>query len=360
MSASRLRPGRSAGESAARGLLAAAATALGWLTVTRTAAHMMRGQASEQAHALAPTDGRITALAALHLASAETKPADRVRADRLARAALRQDPTAVPAVIALGLNAQLKGDVQGARRLFAYSDRLSRRELQTQMWAIEDSVARRDLCAALHHYDVALRTWRSASDLLFPILAAAISEGPVRREVLRVLSGNSAWEASFVNVRPGLDPRRSRDPRFVFDRIIPTPFGWVPINEGGISTSLQRTGATGFFDFAAPATVGGPLLRQMQVLPPGDYRISGHSRRIGEVGSSRPYWMLSCGDGRELGRVDVPNVQRPNGAFSGRFTVPNGCATQTLMLVARPVDTPAGLSGQIDQVRLIPLHGSER
>lgn len=84
--------------------------------------------------------------------------ARRREADRLARLALRQDPTAVAALATLGLNAQIRGDTNSARRYFAYSDKLSRRSLTTRLWAIEDAVARDDIPAALRNYDVALRT----------------------------------------------------------------------------------------------------------------------------------------------------------------------------------------------------------
>ncbi len=389
-----------------RGLIAASAAGLGWISVSGTAAYMMRSGASERAHALAPGDGRVTALAAERLSGAEASRADRARGTALARTALRQDATAVPAAIILGLDAQTRGDLRGARRLFAFADRLSRRELQTQLWAIEDGVARGDVPAVLRNYDVALRTSRNAPDLLFPILAGAISEGTIRRELLRVLAGDPAWGPSFINyasanadpraavslfqamarrgmpvtdeprarlvaalirrglapqawayyaaTRPGVDPRRSRDPAFTGEAEIPTPFDWVPVDEGGVSASLQREGDGGVFDFAAPTTVGGPLLRQTQMLPPGDYRLAGRSTDIEQAQDALPYWLLACGDGSELGRFDVPNSVQAGGRFAGRFTVPTGCPTQVLMLVARPVDKPGGLTGRIVQAQLAP------
>ena len=134
----------------------------------------------------------------------------------------------------------------------------------------------------------------------------------------------------------------------MFER--PSQLDWAPINDGGLTTSIQ----SGVFDFAAPASVGGPMLRQLQMLPPGSYRLTGHSIGIEQADGARPYWVLTCQSGRELGRVEVPNSSVSNGNFTGVFSVPADCPMQILMLMARPSDAVAGLSGQFDQVALVP------
>ncbi|MDT9096849.1 hypothetical protein RSW32_26335, partial [Escherichia coli] len=77
-------------------------------------------------------------------------------------------------------NAQLHGDVGAARRLFAYGQRLSRRDNSTQLWAIEDAVARNDIPDVLRHYDVALRTSPNLADILYPVLASASADPAIR------------------------------------------------------------------------------------------------------------------------------------------------------------------------------------
>jgi hypothetical protein len=388
-------------------LLAAVAATLGYVSVSRTLAYPLRASDPERARALSPGDGRITALAAQTLAIADATPADRIRADRLARTALQQDPTAVSAVSTLGIDAQLRGDTAGARRLFAYAETLSRRDIATQLWAVEDAVGRGDVNGALRHYDIALRTSSTAPDLLFPVLASAIADPAIRVALTRTLAARPSWGDAFLtyvaakgpdpratarlltglrraglavsdgasaeivnllissnflddawsyhaSVHPGIDRRRSRDPRFMAEVAAPSPFDWVPLNDGGITTSIQRGDRGGIFDFAVPASVGGPLLRQVQVLPAGDYRLEGHGSGIEQPEGSAPYWVLSCGDGRELGRVVMPNSSQAGGRFAGRFVVPTGCPIQTLTLVARPSDMVSGVSGEIDQVRLFP------
>lgn len=399
---------RSTTEWAVRALLAGAAAGIGWISAVHSSGYALRTADPARAHALAPTDGRVTAQLAQRLSGAEASPADRARADRLARRALRQDATAVAAVSTLGINAQIRGDTAGARRLFGYAGHLSRRDLQSQLWAVEDAVARGDVPGALRHYDLALRTSRRAADLLFPILASALAEPSVRRALVGALAAEPPWAASFVTyaagngpdprataslllalrragvpvpeeagaaligtltagkfyeqawayyalTRSGVDRRRSRDPRFTADPAFPSPFDWTPIDEGGVSVTIQTGDRGGLVDFSAPASVGGTLLRQLQLLPPGDYRLAGRSVGVTEPAETSPFWALTCADGRELGRIAVPNSTRANGVFAGRFTVPTGCPVQTLALVARPSDAVGGLSGRIDRAYLVPV-----
>lgn len=381
--------------------------AIGCFAVTQSLAYAMRGKNPALAHALAPYDGRTTAALAEQLFLQARDAGARERAALLAARALRQDPTAVAAVGTLGFQAQVKGDAAGARRLFAYAETLSRRDLQTQLWAIEDAVGRGNVAEALRHYDIALRTSKKASDVLYPVLAAAIAEPAIRTNLVATLARQPAWGPSFVDfaagkgadpmsiadlfvalrragvgvsdeataqaingligagrvdaawryyalVRPGADRRQSRDPRFTAELTTPSVFDWTPINDGNVSTSIQRGPTGGIFDFAVPASGGGILLQQVQLLPPGLYRLEGHSSGVEQPKDSLPYWVLTCRGGQEAGRVVVSNSAQSSGKFAGQFRITPSCPLQTLFLVARPSDMVSGLSGQIDRVRLVP------
>lgn len=385
--------------------LALAIAIIGYISVVQSWAFTIRKRDPLHAHRLSPSEGRITALAAQQLAGADATPATRTRADALARRALLQDPTAVLAAATLGLDTQLRGDVSGARRLFAYANYLSRREFQVQVWGIEDAVMRGDIPGALHQYDIALRVSRSAPDLLYPVLSDALAEPAVQAGLVRLLAKNPPWGYSFVNfasanaapapairffkglarasvtvtdeprariidrllaqqkpqeawdyyvgTRRAIDPRVSRDPTFSNDAAIPTAFDWINVNNDiGIATTLQP----GVFDFSAPASVGGVLLRQMLLLPPGTYRMVGRSSGIDQAADSQPYWRLRCGDDDQgAGRVAVPNSAQNKGLFSGVFVVHAGCPVQALELVAQPSEAVGGLSGQITRAQLTPL-----
>jgi len=111
----------------------------------------------------------------------------------------------------------------------------------------------------------------------------------------------------------------------------------------------------GAFNFIIPASVGGTLLQQVQLLLPGTYRIVGRSRGINDEESARPSWTLRCStDSRDFGRVILPNSGQAKGGFVGTFSVPVGCSMQTLALIARPSAAVSGQIGSIEQVALEP------
>ncbi|OWK27843.1 tetratricopeptide repeat protein [Sphingomonas dokdonensis] len=400
-------------EWAIRGLLALMVLVAGYLGVCQTLAASLRASHPERAHRLAPYDGRASALLGRKLLSTATTPSERLKARRMAQAALRQDPTSVAAAATLGLVAQVNGDSAAARTIFAYAERLSRRDIQTQLWAIEDAVSRDDVAGALRHYDIALRTTRRATDLLYPVLGTAISDPVVRTALVRTLARKPAWQDSFISyvsvngpipratallfqmlhqrghqlsdeataavttklirdgafedawryyasVRQGADRRSSRDPAFRAMFAEATPFDWMPINDNGVSASMQRGERGGVFEFAAPSSVGGTVLRQQQLLPSGSYSLAGHSSDIDQPENSRPYWALSCSDGRELGRVTLPPSSQKRGAFSGILAVPRDCPVQMLELIVRPSDAVSGVSGRIERVELRPVARSSK
>jgi hypothetical protein len=395
-------------EWATRFVVAVAAGWLGYLATTYSVAASLPNSEAERAHRLVPGDSRIAAALSEQLSGAEATAADRARADRIAQAALLRDPAAVEAVATLGINALARGDQASARRLFSYSQYLSRRDLRTQLWAIEDAVARGDITDVLKHYDIALRTKRDTPELLFPILASAISDPAIRSGLVKTLAARPIWTDDFVDyvsahdidspstaalfqglrrarvsisegasanlvnglisdghfeaawsyyasIRRNVDRHATRDPEFAARLDIPAPFDWMPASVSGISTSIQQGTKGGVFDFAAPPSVGGLLLQQLQMLPPGDYVLEGHSIGIAQPNESLPYWTLSCREGSEFGRVIVPASAEKGGWFAGRMIVPANCPVQVLALVARPSTEIAGLAGQIDRVALRPI-----
>ena len=390
-----------------RGGFALLTAVLGYVGASHSMALVTQKTNPALAHQQAPGNGVIAAeLSEKRFIDDQAKTAQPAIA-QLARQALQQDPTAVKAAATLGFQAQARGDVPQARRLFAYADRLSRRHILTRLWAIEDAAARNDVSAVLRQYDIALRTSKKTPDILFPTLANAISDPAVRNGAVATLARKPIWAPAFVGyvaasgndpkavadllvrisragvpvtaeataviinrligsgsiataweyyatMRPGAARGRSRDPQFTANLDHPSLFDWVTVNEGGVSASIQRGTKGGVFDFAVPSGIGGMLLQQLQLLPPGTYRLTGHSSGIEQPDSALPYWVLSCPGRRELGRVIVSASSRNNGAFTGQFVVPSDCSPQTLALFARPSYQISGVSGQIDQVQLAP------
>lgn len=394
---------RSTTEWIVRGTLALVATALGYVSVASTVGYANRASASESAYRLASWDGRVTAALASHLSGIDGNAVDLPLAGQLAHRALRQDPTAVGAVIALGLVNEQSKHGAAAARLFEYSNTLSRRDLPTQLWKIETAVSRGDIAGALHHYDIALRTSRHAPELLFPVLVSAIADPAIRIALVRTFRAQPAWGPLFIEyaasnstdphvtsllfqdfqrsgiriasmaqtvlidtlagrgafddawlyyraVRPNSDRRRSRDPRFNAELPVPTLFDWRIADDNAINGSIQRGNDGGLVDFSAPPGVGGKVVQQLQLLPAGRYRLSGRAANLVALGSDSPYWVMTCQDGRELGRIDVPGT----GDFAGVFEVPATCPAQTLLLVLRPSDAMGGTTGQIERLEVAP------
>jgi hypothetical protein len=392
-----------------RVILAAVVGALGYFAAAQSLAEALPDSQIELAHQLAPHNARITAKLSRVRMLSDPKLINRAEEERLAVAALRADPTAIPAVTTLGFVKQVRGDIAGARRLFAYSDRLSRRDLITRLWLIEDAVARDNAAEALHHYDVALRTNKAAPDILFPVLATASNDPVIAAALVKTLSARPAWavpflwfasghsgdpgatarlfadlhrakvpvsqeaQASLINaliddrdlqgawsyyalVRKGADRRRLRDPEFAAMLETPSRLDWVPANnDTGLSATIQPGARGGILDFSVPPSMGGEMVQQMQLLPPGEYIMDGHSLEVDQGPGALPYWLLKCAaDGRELGRVIVSNSAENGGRFAGRFTVPADCTAQYLVLVARASDGMTGVTGQIDSVQLRP------
>lgn len=394
---------RSPREWGVRALLAVGAAWLGYGATSHSLANALRSTAPDRAHQLAPGDARLAAAFSSHLSGAEATAQDRARADALGRAALRRDAVAVPALSSLGLNAQIRGDTAAARRAFGYAQKLTRRDLQTQLWGIEDAVARGDIPGALTQYDLALRTSREAPEILFPVLAGAIVEPFVRQELVRTLAKRPSWGGDFViyaaavspdpqatvallngmrragiavpasasarvvdalltrgdadaawryyaSLHPGVARNASRNPRFITHRDAPAQFDWIPADDPNLTTTLEASDGGGRLDFATSPGAGGPVLRQIQVLPPGDYVIEGMAS-LEQADAPPPYWVLSCASGPELGRVEVT---RAGGRFAGTVRVPPACPIQALALVVRPSEQMGGVAGQVTQIRLRP------
>lgn len=388
-------------------VLAGAVGWIGYLSIMQSVALVLPDSQIREAYALAPNNGRIAGRLSQTLYRPDASEADRARAVAIARDALRHDPTAVEAVATLAADAFTRGDQTEGERLLAYSQKLARRDLRTQLMAIELAVAQGDIPGALRHYDIALRTKKNAPELLFPVLTSALPDPAIRTELVKTLGGQPNWGARFINhaarsevdpaasaaffralqarrvpvpdaagvavinrllaaqlfddawayyaaAHPGSDRRQSRDPAFTNMVEARTVLDWTAVNGVGVSTAILPEAQNGLFDFTVSMGNGGSLLQQLQMLPAGDYILEGHSIGIEQPARSRPYWIVRCQTGGEIGRVELPNSSQAGGRFQGAIRVPADCPVQMLALVARSTDDIGGVSGQIDRIAIRP------
>ncbi|WP_230782337.1 hypothetical protein [Sphingomonas sp. Leaf37] len=396
------RPRKALGLRIGGGILAAI---LSYAGVTFSLAQYLVTRDASTAHTFAPYDGQITAGLAGSLMKADMTASERVRPRRLALLALKQDPTALGAATVLGVIAQFDGDIKTARRWFSYSEKLSRRDVVTQMWAIEDAVQRGDVQEAVNHYDIMLRVKPGMAAMLFPILGKSSSEPAIRTALVKKLRQRPRWGENFINFmsvggidpsitvllfrelalnhipvpqvtqartidalasagqfdrawdyyalnHPGVARQRVRDGNFDNVTNSPSLFDWSLINDGKINTSIQEDSGRNVFGYTASGSIESVMLRQSEMLPAGRYVFKSRGK-YSNSGTANVYWSVACLDGKQIARIE--GQQESAGfVFSDAFDVPKDCPIQVLSLVARPTDRITGFSGQIQEVELAP------
>lgn len=380
------------------------------LVVQTGLANVTRYRASEDVLRWAPGDARALAGASEVVLTADAGPQERARAADYARAAIRRDPTLGTPFRVLGFIADANGDRAAARALITHAELLSRRDLPTQLWLIDDAVARSDMKGALTHFDTALRTSLLAPTVLFPVLGKALSEPEIVDALAGTLAARPSWRDRFLadaidkspelaglvrlsdqlrmrrtpldaaqqrqllnrltearafglvaRMRPSAVPGAALgqaviDPGFDADTGI-FPFAWTLTEQDGLSARREGAteGATALrLAFRADIGRGGELARQLLVLKPGRYRLQWLGGHDAPDALGAPVWSVSCADGppRSLLSGDMA-VGAGTQRGSGEFTVPaSGCQGQWLGLAARASTKPGGLNGWVDRVEI--------
>lgn len=365
-----------------------------------TVAGLVGKAAPHRALQLWPFDGRINSAAATATVRTGEALNSRGPLSHFARKALAQDPTTASAAGVIGLQKELRGDHKGALQAFTYAARLSARELETHLWAINNAAQRGDLATVFSHYDMALRTSRQAPELLFPVLANALSDKLVR-EHLSFVASDAPWRRDFLvyaaqrgpqidatmtffaegpqkglpveadvkdalvtsafnrgmhlqawnyflQQRSPLRPNRSTDPSFSAAGAANTPFDWRIPETALADARFERTRDGSSFAYQIAADFSGPILQQVTALAPGRYRIekvpSQPQRKT--VGVT---WAVTCLiSSRPVARI-------PDAENDTSFTVPAGCPFQMLMLEAGPVRPHANTEGAYKRVEVVPI-----
>jgi tetratricopeptide (TPR) repeat protein len=137
--------------------------------------------------------------AAVALLQQGQQASDLDRVSVMADRALRRDPLNVVAARALGAVAAFREQQDTARRWLEYAQWLSRRDLPTQLWLIEDAVAQGNIDLALRHYNIALNTNRSSESVLFPILIAASADSQVAKPLASLVQKRPLWWERFID-----------------------------------------------------------------------------------------------------------------------------------------------------------------
>jgi hypothetical protein len=358
-------------------------------------------------------------LAPVHALDAELRTApDRIGDSRVAEVALeslRGQALSTAPYRLLALHYLARQDTRRASAFAAFSERLSRRDLTTQLFLIEEAVRADDTRAARRHYDIALRTSDGAKTILFPVLSGAIANAPIRRAVVPYIRGRAPWARFFVHFAvqdgdqgparaaalliaagagrqadliqeegtalfdrlvehnqfalaervflqvPGNSPQALRTAGFTQSSTV-GPFGplaWKTTNTGSVSAAFEGGGERRAVRLFASSGERGIFLRRVLKLPPGRYRFT-ESRTL-EAGSppARVQWEMKCGVGRNF----APFWQGPANALAYRVanapgpTVPANCPYQVLELHFYAGDGQQGIELRINGFDLAPAAG---
>lgn len=392
--------------------LAGIATILALFFLSASLATVLAGKYPALARQLAPWNGHIAGHYTLQSFTISPDIAPDSRVALLAKQALRDDATAVDAMIVLAFQAQLRGEQSRSDAIFSSAARLSRRELRTHIWTIEKAVQRGDIGGALQAYDLALRTSRQASNLLYPNLATAIAEPKVRSALIRRVRQGAPWLPGFFQyvsesgpnarataqlfneataagvpvaepVRARLvdalvaqgfpaegwghyqsyqahaEPGQSRDPGFEDAPEHASVFDWKLADGDGIYAEILPGQDGNLVDVTSVQGAGGVAMAQLQVLPPGRYLLHGSTAGGAEPRQAQPFWSLTCLDGPVLGKVEIASSDERPMAFQGQVVVPQNCKTQRLELFIPPSNLTGGLSLQVMHAQLSPVESAE-
>jgi hypothetical protein len=298
-----------------------------------------------------------------------------------------------------------------AEALFYFSNSLSRRDVATQLWLIEDSVRRNDIPGALSHYDAALRSSPSSQQLLIPVLVNATSERGIVPPLATILRTRPPWRATYLDAliagapspdnlvqllmmigRPTSPEEEQLMARSInrlaeqnafgpalrlyrrlagdapagqllrnggFDRpnVYP-PLDWQLGDSGDISAEprpAQRAGERQSLYVRAATDARGQAARQLMLLSPGSYALSATSGRTGAPGPEGLSWQITCATAPNSQLLDQqatpagPTAQ----TVRGEFRVPaSGCPAQWVSLQIVAGDQPGGTEAWVASVRI--------
>lgn len=389
-------------------LVALGAALLAWLIVAVGAANVFQARNPSLAMRFAPFDGSTMAAVAdqgLVAASLDRRVAADV--ELLARAALARDPTLVTAWRSLGATYDIRGQRGQATRLFRFAERLSRRDIPTQLWLIEERVQANDIAGALRHYDIALRISSRTGPLLLPIMAAATSEDAIVPPLIAMLRTNPPWRNDFlyalarrapspdnlVRIVEGGAPRgglpvatmsfmidqlvarQSFDQAWrIYRRIRPMagserllrngnfegpeyPYAFEWRFEGGPNLSAEpaalEAGRVALAIRAEGGESGAAVVRQLLRLPAGRYRLTARSGPLPDTEPARLGWRMICANNPSQTLVAVGSDDGAYNPDQALFEVPAAaCPAQWLELRIRTEGEVEHAGAWIDDISL--------
>ena len=373
---------------------------LAWQIIANTVA--LNTATSSPETAVAWSSNEATALDELAHRELRQSDGDLNAARGFAERALRANPLDARALAALGQIAERQGDQARAGELMRLAGARTWRDLPTQAWLLKYEIQNGNFAEALVHVDAILRTSPRFIEQVTPVLAAftleqrpfdalnslLASDPPWRGQALARLSTQLSDPGRLVQLYAALTksqhPPDTNELRPYLDRLIKDGrYTDAYQSWRGTLAAEQRTKQTLLYngDFALPndglpfnwqlqpmqgatiAIVASPgkensralklefsgtrasfVVRQLMLLPPGDYRFSGNVRAQDLRAERGLQWEISCAEAQNnvLGRTDLVARTAAGASFSVAFTVPQqDCRAQWLRL-----DIPARVASE--------------
>ena len=128
--------------------------------------------------------------------SADVTAAGAASTATIARRALRSDPLTAAALRQVAMGEQRP---ERARSLVLLAHQVSRRELGSLVWLIQDSFADGTAQSVLRYFDEALLTNPIAPDILHPALSAGLVDPALRVGLVPLLRDNRPWMSGFLH-----------------------------------------------------------------------------------------------------------------------------------------------------------------
>lgn len=340
---------------------------------------------------------------------------DRDGAVRLAARALQLAPLNASALTTYGVAMDQLGREPQADAAMTVAGKLGWRDPVTQIWLFRQALLTGDFDAAMNHADALLRRQDDVPAPLLAALTATARDPRVTEPLARHLVANPAWREPFIVYLsayahpPAIDVARtlllrmahgptppSDDKRAVYLRSLigsqqfaqaaadwrllgggggqagliydgdferplgQTPFDWTIESGVGWTAAVADAPGDGHgqalrvdYDGVSPPK----LVRQMLILPAGDYRLSGRVFDDGDGDPKALAWGVACATtGQVLGGVATPGPRGRWSDFALAFTVPPAaCPAQWLVLSAAPGDLQRDITAWYDDIAVTPV-----
>lgn len=306
------------------------------------------------------------------------------------RAAAREPSNSI-ALSTLATLEAYRSDTGLTSRLFYLSEKVSRRNVPTQLWMIEDAVARNDVPSALAHYDTAMRVSIKIRPKLLSLLILAAEAPDVSAELFKILKNRPIWWNDYLTTLLGsskdaaliansinlLAPAMSSADREYFGenalrRLVALgsgrtavmlanqldgrnaryrnlvagdfgadngilPFRWWLRDDDRVRAYRETVpgGGTGLW-LTTNGDASGAIAQQMIGLAPGHYVISGRTGGVAVDPMARPSILITCGKEQTLARSPLlPSPEETSRAFRFPFTIPHsGCDVQWVNIMS--------------------------